>query len=324
VIKLAAVLLVVLAVVGLTFVWMAELLVSGSDGFEPPPLENPATEGFTMLTANVGNADPRCAFQLLKLCRSDTEARLTANLAKLRPEVAVLQEILPDHLCEIAPLIDPGHVCVRQYSEPQVRRLLGPDYSIVCEESNLIECIGIRTDVGEIEGCQLGELCATDRVVSIPDGCRTHLTIFAATATVHGKTFDIVNAHPENRSAECRLDSLQQVFEGDLTRTEEALILGDLNLDPWLGDDVSTEYWNTQVGFAETHDYYYHSGPDELEPPYPTVRYPFFVRTLDHVASNFLEGTMVTLGEAPGTLRLDGGRGTDHRAIYGWLSFPDS
>lgn len=290
--------------------------------FDPPELEPSNEPGFTVLTANVGNSDPRCVFQRLKLCRSDVEARLTESLAKLQPEVVALQETLPDHLCEGAPLVDPGSVCAGEHSEPQVRRLLGSDYSIVCEVSNLIECIGVRTDVGEILGCELGALCISDRVVTIAPGCRTHLTVFAATVQIRGRTFDIVNAHPENRSAECRLDSLQQVFEGDLIQERQALILGDLNLDPWRGDDVSTEYWNEHVGPAETHAFYYHSGPTERVPSYPTIFYPLFERTLDHVASNFLAGTMLTLGEAEGTVRLDGGRGTDHRALYGWLTFP--
>lgn len=289
--------------------------------FSPPDLEKSEQPGFTVLTANVGNSDPRCVFQRLKLCRSEVEARLTESLAELRPEVVALQETLPDDLCEGAPLVDSGNVCAEEYAEPQVRRLLGSDYSIVCEVSNLIECIGVRTDIGEILECELGGLCISDRVVSIAPGCRTHLTVFAATVKVRGRTFDIVNAHPENRSAECRLDSLQQVFDGDLIREDEALVLGDLNLDPWRGDDVSTEYWNNQVGPSRA--FYYHSGPAERVPPHPTIFYPLFRRTLDHVTSNFLAGTMLTLGEADGTVRLDGGGGTDHRALFGRLTFPE-
>ena len=292
-----------------------------SSTFHPPDLEQSDEPGFTVLTANIGNADPRCVFQRLKLCRSDVEARLTESLAALRPDVVALQETLPDHLCEGVPPVDNGHVCSEEYAEPQVRRLLGPDYSIVCEESNFIECIGVRIDVGEILGCELGGLCMSDRVVSIALGCRTHLTVFAAAVTIGERAFDIVNAHPENRSAECRLDSLRQVFDGDLIREEEALVLGDLNLDPWRGDDVSTEYWNTQVG--PTLAFYYHSGPAERVPPHPTIFYPLFRRTLDHVASNFLAGSMLTLGEAEGTVRLDGGGGTDHRALFGRLTFPE-
>jgi len=318
----------VIVLIAVTLLGLAVLIVirpwsPASGDFKSPNLDELPGAGFTVLTANVGNADPRCAFQRLKLCRQDVERRLTASLAELRPELVALQETLPDHLCEGVPPVDPGHVCAGEYSEPMVRRLLGPDYSIICEVRNLIECIGVRTDVGEIVGCPLGGLCTSDRMVTISEGCRTHLTVFAAAVEVRGRTFDVVNAHPENRSANCRLKSLQQVFEGDLIQEDRALIMGDLNLDPWLGDDVSTEYWNTQVGPVETYEFYYHSGSAEHQPPYPTVRYPFFVRTLDHVVSNFMAGTMITLGEAEGTTRLDGGRGMDHRALYGWLGFPE-
>jgi hypothetical protein len=39
------------------------------------------------------------------------------------------------------------------------------------------------------------------------------------------------------------------------------------------------------------------------------------VSTLDHVVVRGLEGSCVTLGEAEGTTRLDGGDGCDHRAL---------
>jgi len=39
--------------------------------------------------------------------------------------------------------------------------------------------------------------------------------------------------------------------------------------------------------------------------------------------SDFLAGSMLTLGEAEGSVRLDGGAGTDHRALFGRLTFPE-
>lgn len=158
-------LLLVGSAVVLLLIWATAPAISL---FFPPDLEQSEQVGFTVLTANVGNSDPRCVFQRLKLCRSDVEARLTESLAKLQPEVVALQETLPDHLCEGAPLVDPGSVCAGDHSEPQVRRLLGPDYSIVCEESNFIECIGVRTDVGEILECELGALCTSGRAHGAP------------------------------------------------------------------------------------------------------------------------------------------------------------
>jgi hypothetical protein len=68
----------------------------------------------------------------------------------------------------------------------------------------------------------------------------------------------------------------------------------------------------------------YHSGPAEREPPYFTVDEVLFHLTLDHVASDFAQGTCQTLGMAPGTERLDGGKGTDHRALFCALNLPNT
>jgi hypothetical protein len=108
-----------------------------------------------------------------------------------------------------------------------------------------------------------------------------------------------------------------------LVQEPNVLIMGDLNLDPWKENDVSTRYWNQQVGMPETHEFYYHSGIAERDPPYPSIQFSAFKRTYDHVVSNFLRGTTVTLGAAPSTSRLDGGSGMDHLGIYGELFIGD-
>jgi hypothetical protein len=90
-------------------------------------------------------------------------------------------------------------------------------------------------------------------------------------------------------------------------------------MDPWREDDVSTRYWRQQVGEAGNRGFVYHSGIAEVQLPRPTLRYPFLSRTHDHVASNLLTGVCQVLGESPGTQRLDGGGGCDHRAVYGVL-----
>ena len=290
--------------------------------FIPPTTGPEAAEGFTVLSANVGNADPFCLPYVVKLCRRDVEARLAANIRVLRPDVVALQEVLPDWLCEKYPLAAPGSVCAGAHTEPQVRRLLGPEYTIVCESRNAFECLAVRVEAGEIEGCPPGGLCETDRIDVHAPGCRWNVSIMAATVRIRGRTFDLVNAHPESRSAACRLASLRQIFEpGGLVRERDVLLLGDFNMDPWREDDVSTRYWNEQVGAPGEAAYIYHSGIAEHQPPYPTLRYGRFRRTYDHVLSNFLTGTVQVLGESPGTTRLDGGQGMDHRAVYGRLSF---
>jgi endonuclease/exonuclease/phosphatase family metal-dependent hydrolase len=282
-------------------------------------------DGFTVLSANVGNLDLRCLPYYMKLCRKDVESRLAKNIQELRPDIVAIQETLPDWMCDSWHVAVPGSVCTTQAKVPQIRRLLGPDYTIVCEARNGFECIAVHVNAGDILGCETGELCETDRMDRQGEGCRWNVAIMAATVRVKGQIFDVVNAHPESRSAACRLASIRQIFENtgqpnSLVREEQVLLLGDFNLDPWREDDVSSQYWRKMVGQAAGSEYAYHSGIAERQPPYPTLRYLSYLRTYDHVVSSFLNGTTRVLGVSPGTDRLDGGQGMDHRAVYGVLS----
>ena len=320
-----AVFLVILMLLGLCWILSAQPFTSLTDKLGEPSMTENESGSFTLLTANVGNADPRCLPYVVKLCRKDVEARVAQNIQALRPDVIALQETMPIYMCEKYPIAVPGSICGEPTEIPQIRRLVGADYTIVCESRNGFECIAVHVDAGEILGCDPGSLCETDRLDYQLEGCRWNVAIMAATVRVRGHTFDFVNAHPESRSAACRLASIRQIFEDrgqpdSLVRQEHALLVGDFNLDPWREDDVSGRYWNTQVGMPGG-SFYYHSGPAEREPPYPTLRYSFFERTYDHVVSNFLEGTTQVLGKSSGTMRLDGGKGMDHRAVYGRLSF---
>ena len=287
-----------------------------------------AADSFTILTANVGNSDPRCLPLVLKLCRKDVEAHIAASIQSLSPDVIALQETLPPSNCTSLLALDTGNVCSNSSDIPQIRRLLGDAYTIVCESRNSYECIAVHQEAGGIHGCGRGEFCLTDRIDEQPEGCRPNVAVMGATFEIKGRTFDIINAHPESRSAKCRNASLLQIFTdiGDgvgLVREEHALIVGDLNMDPWRDDDLSVQTWNSYVGAPEKYPYYYHSGIAEYAPPYFTLEYPTFSRTYDHVVSNFLEGTTLVLGESPGTSRLDWGSGMDHRALYGTLVFDD-
>ena len=287
-------------------------------------------DSFTILTANVGNVDPMCLPLRLKLCRNEVEARVGAGIQSLSPDIVALQETLPPSLCTSLMALDSGNVCSNSNESPQVGRLVGNDYTILCESRNSYEFIAVRKDIGGIRGCGEGELCLTDRIDEQPEGCRPNVAIMGTTLEIKGRTFDIINAHPESRSAECRTASLLQIFTdvGDgvgLVREEHVLIVGDLNIDPWRDDDLSVRTWNSFVGASEIHPYYYHSGTAEHAPPYFTLKYPIYSRTYDHIVSNFLEGTTLVLGESPDTYRLDGGSGMDHSAVFGSLIFvPES
>ena len=110
----------------------------------------------SVLSANVGNLDLRCRKYLNKPCFVEVEEKIAANIANLKPAIIALQEVMTLSQCQKANETDPKKVCFeydkKKYIE-QARRLVGPDYTIVCEPRNGYECIALRTDVGTIEDC---------------------------------------------------------------------------------------------------------------------------------------------------------------------------
>jgi hypothetical protein len=290
----------------------------------------------TVVTANVGNADLfRCGNPYLyKLCVISVEQRVAAALASVRPDIVALQEVFDDDRCADIKEKDKGKVCYGyETREPrhQARRLLGPDYTIVCDNRSHFECIGVHKDAGAIPGCEPGGLCRGTAMIAAPAPavCDAHPAIFAVDAEIRGLPVRIVNAHPSASNRQCRTEQLQGLFQGYQGAPPVAdpkrnmLIMGDLNLHPFSDfTDSSIEIWRAYAG--EGKDYYYLSGPAEHDPPFPTNA----GRTIDHVISNFAMGKCLTLGRAPQTPRFDGTHGdtdpagTDHSPIVCELRFP--
>jgi hypothetical protein len=222
---------------------------------------------------------------------------------------------------------DPKKVCYDEQKEAQVRRLLGDDYSIECDDSNHFECTAVLITAGEILGCPLGGHCNLARTSPIEAGCKEDFSISAVTVKLrNGVTLDVVNMHPQNFTASCRSQLLRHAFlkegpEDAILREKKVLLVGDFNLDPWRDDDESVIVW--QQFFAagwSGQPLRYLSGITEKDPPHYT--FAFIVkRTLDFAVSNFATGQFFVLGESLGTARLDGGAGNDHRALFGTLEF---
>ena len=314
------------------------LLLTCASGCSDDPVA-PVTEPpfVHLLQANVGNVDPLCntADYLVNLCRVDVEENLTKNIQALRPDVISLQELVSDAQCDDITEEDEQKVCHPDHraGEPnQARRLVGPDYTIACDSRNGYECIAVATGFGAIEGCASGDLCLQGATTpGNPEGCDGGFTVSAVEVVpAVGPRFTVVNGHPPSGpETSCRHAQILQIFEGyaeepPLVGEGPTLLAGDFNLDPFTDipmggdDDPSVATWNAYVG--EGKRFSYHSGPAEHEPPYPTSLF-LIPYVLDHVASDFLAGACTTLGEAPGTLRLDGfddrraWEGTDHRAL---------
>lgn len=289
----------------------------------PGPEPEPEPVAFTLLQANVGNATLACEPYLYKLCYADVEERIAGRLAELAPDIVVLQEVLPADFCDGIDEPDPEKIChpSRRLDEPWLaRRLVGPDYELACDTRNGFECIGVRQDVGTLSG--------PDAVTPpLAEGCDPGFSVSSTVVTLAaGPSFTVVDGHPQSGwEYACREDQVRLLFGGargepPLVADGPTLVAGDMNLDPFVDADVSVRAWDEFVG--EGRRFHYHSGLAERDPPYDTLVTPVLTGVLDHVVSDFAEGTCQTLGEAPGTERLDDGAGCDHRALLCDLEVP--
>jgi hypothetical protein len=290
-----------------------------------PSQEQNKPDKYSILSVNVGNSNLQCYTYKWKLCKKDVENRLKENIATVKPDIILVQEVLPPWLCEEHSEKNPTKVCYDDQEPPQIRRLLGDEYSIACEPLKGYECVGVRKTAGEFVGCLPGEICDARPIKPI-SGCDPGFSISAVTVKLNnGAIFDIVHSHPQSFSASCRAESLQQAFypdspEDSIIQQDKIFVMGDFNFDPWRDNDESVDTWKGiyEKGWKGL-PFRYHSGIVEKDPPYYTLKFMGVRRTIDFVVSNFADGKFVVLGESPGTSRLDGGAGNDHRALYGIL-----
>lgn len=282
---------------------------------------------FSILSANVGNLSIGCRKVLNKLCYKDVEERIAANIKSLSPDIIALQEVLAPWQCEEAHETNKNKVCNEKQLTPQVRRLVGEGYTIACNSRNQFECIAIKKDFGEIIDCPNEEICNKARTIPEITGCDNGFTISAVTvkAKITPFLFDVINFHPQSTSSTCRAKMINTALYGNgisasIIQEKKVIFLGDFNLDPWRDNDESVDLWNTFIKNKwEDSRLEYHSGIAENNPPYFTSFLFYKPRTVDFIVSNFANGICSTLGETPNTLRLDGGKGTDHRALFGIL-----
>ncbi|QDG52026.1 hypothetical protein FIV42_15135 [Persicimonas caeni] len=302
-------------------------------------------DSFSALVANVGNIDfRRCNDVAFNLCWTEMEQTIAGRIAELAPDVVLLQEVLDPQQCAAVQNPPADHACHPDHTanEPsQARRLLGADYTIVCDDRNGYECVGVRTDVGSIDGCEPGVLCERSARTAPPvEGCDEGFTLSAVTVHTDAASFDIVNGHPPSDAGgategrECRKGYFEHVFGPDasLVTSDKVLVGGDLNFDPFRQseDYPDVALWSAHVGLdgpaqaGDSPSFAYHSGIVEHDPPYWTS--PISKTTLDHVVSRGLIGRCKTMGAHPGLAPLDMAVGEqlerlDHLALWCQLSF---
>jgi hypothetical protein len=307
-------------------------------GGPPAPDRQPASpDPLVAVLANVGNVSPHCAEQAFSLCLLPVEQRVAAGLAEIDPDVVALIEVLPPHLCDGLLPRNPFNSCsLGEQDPPQALRLLAhDDYDVVCGQRNEWDCLAVRSSLGSIEGCPGGYCGAVAASLPAPEGCDDGFESFLAEVQLDGHVLHVGVSHPNSTDTGCRTQELTDLFEA-VEAAGETLLLADANLDPYRESDASTEVWDRHVGAERTLSLI--SGIAEHDPPHITLR-PMetaqldatgqlpvnveldeadpFARTIDHaLVTDGLDGRCTTLGEAPGTDRLEGERGgLDHRAL---------
>ncbi len=254
-----------LAWFGIAAGWAAQGCWPSASCDEIPEVEDP---DFTLLSWNIGNHRFQPEGYALRASDAVYVGHLANKIEELSPDIVVLQEVLSLAACEAVQEISPALSCYGTSPEnPPIRTLLGPDYSIVCDQHRQVECIGIHKRFGQIEGLEWGGLdltgAATEALPGTPcdylkkecDGrskkCDAESSI--STIVVHPsrltgiEALRIIHAHPTAIGNVCRQRQELQAFH--LADDEPTLVVGDWNFDPDVqADIVESAIWSQFVG----------------------------------------------------------------------------
>lgn len=237
-----------------------------------------------LMTYNIGNPNVDDPTYPLRLKDQDYEDYVGAQIRAQRPDVVFLQEVLPPTHCATFTETDPALTCFDAGNRPAaVQRILGADYTVVCDARRHVECVGVRTDFAAVPGVPAGGL-ALDGAETPPlplaecdyfaggctnDLCDAEATVSALTAETEWGPLRLVHMHPnaagETAGGEvytgepCRALQVEQAFDGlaglgdqPLVTSDLTIVAGDFNLDPvrLIGVDEA-EVWNRHVGAGQ-------------------------------------------------------------------------
>jgi endonuclease/exonuclease/phosphatase family metal-dependent hydrolase len=289
-----------------------------------------------LLTWNVGNADTRDPHYALRIGSQRYENHVRDRIAALSPDVVFLQEVLSPARCAGFVERDASRTCHAAVDrDPPVRRLLGADYSIVCDARRNVECVGVRTSFGRIEGVEPGALvlggaetpalplagCEWLRGGCSDERCDVESSVSALRVATRRGPVHLVHAHlmAPGKSPDgvfwgepCRRRQLEQAFAasgGADATAAPTVIAGDFNLDPVrLIGEREAALWSSHVGEGRRFRDLTPSAPDGTR--YGTRRGSLWIAT-DHVLVSRATGACTVhghgVGADPGTEALDAG-----------------
>lgn len=296
----------------------ALLACSGGDDDSAPsgdPIDAgalpPGEVDFTVLTWNIGNADTSDEEYALRIRSRAFEEHLAGRLRAQQPDVVALQEVLSPFRCMQLDETDPSRTCFGvTEGEPPIRRILGPEYSIACDQNQQSKCIGVHTSFGRIRGVDEGGLALMgaetpalpyakcDYGECTPEVAECLDQTSVSTVLVDSERFGtvrVINVHPHPFGPPCRPEMVRQAFE--LVDEHRAILLGDWNFEPE-GDDEAAAVWAEHVGSGRR--FASHHPIDADQRPITTFEDG---RALDRVITDFARGVCEVRAEP----RLDAG-----------------
>lgn len=275
------------------------------------PAPSSAAERLRVVLANVGNVNvAACNDQAFKLCLRAVEERGARELRALAPDLVGLIEVLPVDRCRTDPSTNPANLCSAPLSAgTQPERLLGPGVTSACDTRFGWDCLSARD----------GRLRLADlRTRPVLPGCEdVGFTLSTATLRVRGWPVSAAVAHPDSMDAGCRAAQVRDLLGAALPEAGPAIVLGDLNLDPYREQDASVDAWNAFVpsrfrpltGRDLT---FFPLSPSQADATGNVLdmgaERQQAARTIDHVLAR--DG----VGGTCAVRRVDGGGGMDHRA----------
>jgi endonuclease/exonuclease/phosphatase family metal-dependent hydrolase len=297
-----------------------------------------------VLTYNIGHPNPDEPNYALRLKDQDIEDYLGAQIRALDADIVVHQEVLSPTHCDTFTEDDPAFTCFDNDNRPPpIRRILGDDYSIVCDQRRHVECIGVHVDFGVIDGMDPGGFLldgATTPELPLAEcdwaagtcndtNCDGEATVSAVDVTVLAGALPIrlVHVHPNAAGvdadgnvytgAPCRALQLEQAFE-NLVSADPTIMAGDFNMDPVrLASDDEDALWQAHVG---TGNRFTDFTPVDEEGIQHATRRAGLGLAIDHVLADRATGSCTVWGDDfiasdPGTLPLDEG--------FDWSTKPD-
>ncbi len=216
-----------------------------------------------VLSYNVGNGLSEEPYALRTRDQA-YEDHVGAQIRSLAADIVLLQEVLPPTTCDTFSERDPQRTCFDwRNREPAAKRMLGADYTVVCDGNKHVECIGVRTDFGRVQSVSEGgfSLSGAD-TPELPgprcdamdgkcngrrDNCDTESSVSTIVVETARGAIRVVHAHPTAVGEVCLQNQVSQAF--GLVDELPAVLGGDWNFDPTRGTDlVAASIWYGKVG----------------------------------------------------------------------------